>query len=42
MGLLKEVTNSIVATTQATKEALVAKPKKNAIILPLTQQNIAM
>ena len=28
MGLLKEVTNNIIATTHATKEALVAKPKK--------------
>ena len=28
MGLVKEVTNSIAATTHATKEALVAKPKK--------------
>ena len=29
MGLLKEVINSIEATTHATKEALVAKPKKH-------------
>jgi hypothetical protein len=31
MGLLKEVTNNIVATTHATKEALIAKPKKTPL-----------